>query len=88
MDIYEFIWDARVAEKIVTKHHVLPEEVEQIFQGKTSIRSHRGVYVALGQTLDGRLLLVVLTRKSRGALRIITAREMTTGEKRLYKKTI
>ncbi len=86
MDIYEFYWDARVVEKIVTKHRVLPEEAEQVFQGKAIIRSHSGVYVALGRTLAGRFLLVVFDRKGKSALKIVTAREMTAKEKRLYGK--
>ena len=88
MDIYEFIWDAPTAEKIIIKHSIVPEEVEQVFQGKTSIRSHRGVYAALGKTLAGRHLFVVFKRRGGGALKIITARDMTIKEKRLYQKEI
>ena len=88
MDIYEFIWDERVVEKIITKHRILPEEAEQVFQGKTNVRSHRGVYIALGRTLAGRFLLVVFSQKGKSALKIVTVREMTTKEKRLYKKVI
>ena len=86
MDIYEFIWDAAVVEKIIIKHGVLPEEVEQVFQAKSSIRSHRGVYIALGRNLAGRLLFVVFRLQDSKAIRIITAREMTSNEKRLYRR--
>ena len=86
MDIYEFIWDINIVEKIILKHGVLPEEVEQVFQGKPIIRSHRGVYVALGRTIAGRFLFVVFKQAGKAALKIITARDMTVNEKRLYQR--
>lgn len=88
MDVYEFIWDTDIVEKLIVKHRVLPEEAEQVFQSKTSIRNHRGVYMALGKTLAGRHLFVVFKRGGEGALKIITARDMTIKEKRLYQKEI
>ena len=42
--------------------------------------------IALGQTVAGRYLLVVLRGKSEGMVRCITARPMTTKEKRYYRQ--
>lgn len=83
MDILDFEWDFYTVEKIITKHGVLPEEVEQIFQGKASVRSHKGVYLAIGKSFSGRYLLVVFRKKTGQTIKIITARDTTKSEKRL-----
>lgn len=85
MDIKEFAWDAKTAEKIIQKHSVFPHEVEEIFQGRNKIRAHMDVYHALGVSKDGKYLFVVF-RKRKNSVKIITARPMTAKEKRLYRR--
>lgn len=84
MDIYDFEWDRFTVEKIISKHNIFPEEVEQVFQGKTRVKSYGGIYIALGKSLSGRYLFVVFRKKKGQVIKIITAREMTKSEKRLY----
>ena len=42
--------------------------------------------LAYGKTYDGRYLFVVLRRKPKGIVRVITARNMEENEKKLYRK--
>ncbi len=86
MDILHVEWNAKIVDTIISKHNVFPTEVEQIFQGKTKVKSHRGVYVALGKSSNGRFLLVVFRKKKEHHIKIITARSMTKSEKRLYRR--
>jgi hypothetical protein len=67
-------------------HDVLPEEVEEVFEGRPRIRKGRHkTYIAYGVTDFGRYLMVVFKYLSHETGRPITARDMTSGEKRLYK---
>ena len=87
-----FQWDAGNAEKNWDLHHVTKAECEQIFfnrpirvapDEKHSRQEPRRA--ALGQTNGRRLLCVVLT--VRGALvRVISARDMSRDERRLYEQ--
>jgi uncharacterized DUF497 family protein len=43
-------------------------------------------YIALGETLDGRLAFVVFCRLSRGLIRVVTARDMEDSERRLFRR--
>jgi len=40
----------------------------------------------LGETLDGRLAFVVFRRLSKGVIRVVTARDMENGERRLFRR--
>ncbi len=86
MDIYEFDWDPAIVEKVILKHKVSPSEVEQVFQGQPKVTSHRGVFIALGQSLAGRYLCVVFRKMDTQTIRIITARKMTKNERKLFGK--
>ena len=53
----------------------------------TKIRGTRQKrYIALGETLDGRLALVVFRRLPGGLVRVVTARNMEAGERRLFRR--
>lgn len=86
-----FQWDAGNATKSWTKHGVSQAECEQLFFRRPLLivaddqHSHVETrYVALGQTLGGRLLLVVFTL--RGSLvRVISARPMSRREREVYR---
>lgn len=78
--------DDHILEKIESKHHVSFIEVEEAcLSDKRHIRrSKEGLYKVFSQTTAGRYVLVVLVNLGKGNWRIVTAREMTEGEKRLY----
>jgi uncharacterized protein len=71
----------------IQRHDFTPEEVEEVFAGGHKIRRARqGLYIALGETLDGRLAFVVFRRLPKGIVRVITARNMESNERRLYRR--
>ena len=49
-------------------------------------KSRQGLYIALGETLDGRLTFVVFRRLPKGLIRAITARDMEDRERRLFRR--
>jgi uncharacterized DUF497 family protein len=71
----------------IERHEFTPEEVEEVFAGDHKVRRARQQrYIALGETLDGRLAFVVFRRLSGGLVRVITARDMDASERRLYRR--
>lgn len=88
-----FEWDSGNADKNWERHQVTQGECEQVFFQRPLLlardtgHSRREVrYAALGQTAAGRRLTVVFT--IRGALiRVISARDMSRRERRLYERT-
>ncbi len=94
MNIASFIWLPEVIEKIESKHGVLVEEVEEIFQpyaiyrrgprGKK--RKGEDVYKAYGQTETGRYLFVAFIYKLDHRALILSARDMDESERQLYRK--
>jgi len=58
-----------------------------MFAGDYKIRRTRQrLYLALGETLDGRLAFVVFRRLSGGLIRVVTARDMEDNERRLFRR--
>ncbi len=91
--IKEIIWVAQFVEKIESKHGVSTDEVEQAFAGRPLIqRFERGdvrgedLYRLLGRTDSGRRIAVFFVLKARERALIISARDMTAGEKKIYGK--
>lgn len=82
--------DDHIQEKIESKHNVDFTEVEEAcLSDKRHIRRGReGLYKVFSQTDAGRYVLVVLVNLGAGNWKVITAREMTGNEKRLYAKVI
>lgn len=71
----------------IERHGFKPDEVEGVFAGTYKVRRTRQRrYIALGETLDGRLAFVVFRRIGRGLVRVITARDMDIAERRLYRR--
>ena len=71
----------------IERHEFTPEEVEEVFAGDHKARRTRlKRYIALGETLDGRLALAVFRRLSGGRVRVITARDMDASERRLFRR--
>lgn len=81
-------WDEETAEHIWVKHRVRVSEAEQVAfsPDKTIFRSREGRYLILGQTEEGRYLLVVVENLHHGACDLVTAHEMTQKERRRYLK--
>jgi uncharacterized DUF497 family protein len=71
----------------IARHDFGPDEVEEVFFGDYKVRRTRQQrYAAFGETLSGRLALVIFCRKPGGLVRVITAREMEDSERRLYRR--
>jgi uncharacterized DUF497 family protein len=71
----------------IERHQFTPDEVEEIFAGDYKVRRTRQeLYIALGETLDGRLAFVVFRRLSGGLIRVVTARDMDSRERRLFRR--
>lgn len=82
-----FVWRDWVVEKIVERHGVEPGEVEETFFNPPYKvrRSGSGKYQLFGRSEDGRYLFVVFAWQGR-QIRVITARDMTTAERRYYRR--
>jgi len=82
----EFWWDDDNVDHIAN-HGVEPYEAEETITNRPRLkRSGKGKYLAYGQTDAGRFLVVVFAPKSGNRLRVITARDMTSTEKRWYRQ--
>lgn len=85
--IRKFEWDTRNEHHILLKHNVTISEVEQIFYGDPYFRKGRdNKRYAFGQTGNGRYIFVVYVHKTPDIVRVITARDMTPAERKLYLK--
>ena len=93
MKIREIIWLEDIVEKIERKHEVRKDEVIEVLENNPKFRfiekGHRkgeNVYAALGQTYECRYLIIFFVYKRNGRALIISARDMTKSERRLYEK--
>lgn len=78
-------------ERHIARHAVIPSEVEEAVADTNALtlraRGPEGKrYLVLGRTQAGRYLMVVLAPMGRTIGRVVTARQMTTGEKRRYRR--
>ena len=78
--------DDHILEKIESRHHISITEVEEacLSDRRHVRRGREGLYKLFGQTEAGRYVLVVLVNLGGGGWKIVTAREMTETERRLY----
>ncbi len=91
MKVVECIWKKQFVDKLLLKHNVFTDEVEQVFlntprydlaaKGRTP---GENIYRALGRTHAGRYLTVFFVDKHKGKALPISAREMTAKERRSY----
>ena len=93
MKIRGIIWLEDVVRKLVTKHGVFQDEVREVLNGSRHFRfverGHRrgeNVYAALGRTEAGRYLTVFFVHKKGGQALILSARDMTSAERKSYEK--
>ena len=93
MRIEGIIWLEEIVDKLWKKHHVDEVEVEEVLQSRPRFRfvekGHRpdeDVYVALGRTGAGRYLIVFFVYRKDAHALIISARDMSTSERKRYEK--
>ncbi|MGA7878823.1 MAG: BrnT family toxin [Desulfoferrobacter sp.] len=93
MKITECFWLDEFVDKIIRKHNVFPEEVEEVLSGNAKIRRLEGgnvksedLYVAFGKSIAGRYLTILFVRKKDNRALIISARDMTKRERKAYGK--
>lgn len=91
MKINSIIWLDEILEKLATKHNVEQYEVREVLKGNPRFRfmekghrSYENVYAAMGQTDGGRYLIVFFIYKMDKRALIVSARDMTKAERRLY----
>lgn len=90
MGIREFVWTHDRMEHIA-RHGVTPEEVEEVCFGRPLVQRAKSegknqVFYVLGQTNSGRYLFCVVIQFPQGKGFPITARPMTTKEKRRFRR--
>ena len=80
--------DDHILEKIETKHGVTLHEAEEacLYERRHVRRGRDGLYKVFSRTQAGRYLLVVLVDLGLGVWKIVTAREMSEQEQRLYRR--
>ncbi|MBW2037445.1 MAG: BrnT family toxin [Deltaproteobacteria bacterium] len=93
MKITECLWLDKFVDKIIRKHNVYPEEVEEVFSKGPQIRRLEGghvkgedLFIAFGRTDAGRYLSVLFVRKRNERALVISARDMTRKERKNYGK--
>jgi len=87
------VWFDDIIDKLIRKHNVQQNEVREVLSSKPHFRfvekGHRtgeNVYAALGQTFNGRYLIVFFVYKPNKRALILSARDMTKTERKLYEK--
>lgn len=93
MTITGIIWLEDIVQKLIWKHHVEKEEVVEVLNNDPLFRyvekgyqKDENVYAALGQTEAERYLIVFFIYKKDHQALIISARNMTTSERKKYEK--
>lgn len=88
----DYEWDQEKAASNLEKHGVSFEEAGTVFSDPLyvdfydpdhSVDEHR--YLIIGQSTQGRLLIVSYTERDK-VLRLISAREVTSSERRAYEE--
>lgn len=93
MKIKECLWLDRFVDKIIRKHNVYPEEVEEVFYKDPFIRrlekgyvKGEDLFIGFGRTNAGRYLSILFVLKENKRVLVISARDMTTRERKKYGK--
>jgi len=91
MRIKQVVLLHQFAEKIERKHHVSQDEVEQVFLNRPTFQfaelgdvPNEDLYRTIDQTNAGRYLIVFFVYKHGGRALVISARDVTKGERRHY----
>ena len=83
----EVMW-TEDSEAHIARHGVQPPEVEQALysQPRLTTAGRDGTTLILGTSSAGRYLLVVVTEAADGRDFVVTARDMTNNEERLFRE--
>ena len=83
----EVLW-TEDSEAHIARHGVQPSEVEQALYGRPRLSTpgRKGTTLVLGTSNAGRHLLVVVAEAADGLDFVVTARDMTDSEKRLFRE--
>lgn len=91
MRIADIIWLPHIIDKLAWKHHVEPEEIDEVLFGKPIFRKvqkghipDEDVYSTLGRTESGRYLIVFFVYKQTREALILSPRDMDPKERRQY----
>jgi uncharacterized DUF497 family protein len=91
MELYDIIWKQQFVDKINDRHDIDVDEVEYVLFSSPYIRRvNRGhvngedVYAAYGRSIAGRYIIVFFILKAAHAALPISARDMTTAERRYF----
>jgi len=93
LKINGIIWLEDIVQKLIWKHRVEREEVIEVLDNSPKFRyiekgyqKDENVYAALGQTEAGRYLVIFFIYKINHQALIISARDMTTSERKKYEQ--
>lgn len=86
----KLFWNDWNIEHIAGNNVIVDEVEEVIFSRSSRIRRGRdkGIYYIFGQTFAGRYLFIVVRDLGRGVAKPITARDMESRERHLYRSMI
>ena len=93
MRVRKINWLPHYEDKLLEKHHVLAEEVEEVLFDpplphirliEKGFREGENMYAAYGQTTEGRYLVVFYILKADLSALIISARDMDRKERKSY----
>ncbi|MDO9534833.1 MAG: hypothetical protein Q7J85_05760 [Bacillota bacterium] len=92
MQISQLIWNENIIEHLA-RHNVLTEEVEEvcfdqplIVKSKQTVKGVNQAYYALGQTVAGRYLFIMIVYFKQGRAMVVTARDMDQAERKYYQR--
>ncbi|WP_089725499.1 BrnT family toxin [Candidatus Thiosymbion oneisti] len=93
MKIEGFIWYRSIIDKLLWKHDVTHEEVEELFNNSPKFKlvekgkvKNENLYSARGQTNAGRYLAALFIYKKTKEALIVTARDMDPRERKNHGK--
>ncbi len=93
MNIDDFVWLPDIIEKLIVKHNINQDDVEEVFFNRPQFRfvekGHRkgeDVYSALGQSDSGRYIIVIFIYKYKNLALILSARDMDKKERKQYER--
>ncbi len=91
MRIRHIIWLTAIEQKLLWKHSVKVHEVEELIHNQPRYqfiekgnKKGEDVYAALGQTDAGRYLICYFIRKSAKDALVLSARDMSKPERKMY----
>ena len=83
------VWERRIVEKLLQKHHLMPQEIEEVlFDDRPHFKKYQTIYHAYGQTLSGRYVFIVFRYLDQSRAKLITAYDMTHKQRRYYQRII